>query len=193
VLKQDASPILITDSVRYLLIRRVSDDVDETYQAHFQLSLPLGNRGILDLDSPESDLSPAFVRPPSLCHKPFGLWLALSFDDPDPNADDSPVKQRERPPPGKRPRTSGSRLPSDPTTHIRLRSEGTGRAHGGVVRGRGRGQGRGRGHGVGQARGIGRKNLKVLVIDRLSDSKQEIHQEVRPSSSWTLHVGKSTR
>ena len=99
--------ILITDSARYLLIRRVSDDVDETYQAHFQLSLPLGNRGILDLDSPESDLSPAFVRPPSLCHKPFGLWLALSFDDPDPNADDSPVKQRERPPPGKRPRTSG--------------------------------------------------------------------------------------
>jgi len=189
MLKQDASSILVTDSSRYLLIRRVSDDVDETYQAHFQLSLPLGNQGILDLDSPESDLSPAFVRPPSLCHKPFGLWLALSFDDPDPNADDSPVKQRERPPPGKRPRTSGSRLPSDPTTHIRLRSEGTGRAHGGAVRGRGRG----RGHGVGQARGIGRKNLKVLVIDRLSDSKQEIHQEVRPSSSWTLHVGKSTR
>jgi len=124
MLKQDASSILVTDSSRYLLIRRVSDDVDETYQAHFQLSLPLGNRGILDLDSPESDLSPAFVRPPSLCHKPFGLWLALSFDDPDPNADDSPVKQRERPPPGKRPRTSGSRLPSDPTTHIRYGRNG---------------------------------------------------------------------
>jgi len=131
----DASSNLITDSARYLLIRRSIDDDDSPgeYQAHFRVSLPLGNQGLLKLDTSENDLSPLLGSSPSrLTHKPFALWLALSFDDPDQmDGEASPPKQRERPPPTKRLRTSGSRRPSQATSNMGTRSRSGGSGRGG--------------------------------------------------------------
>lgn len=83
MLTHDASSNLITDFARYMLFRRILDEEleDHTFQAHFQLSLPFGNRGllVLDDDSGEDDLTPESDPPSSMCHKPLGLWLALSL------------------------------------------------------------------------------------------------------------------
>ncbi len=42
----------VTDSARYMLIRRTFDDEldNDIFRAHFRLSLPLGNRGLLVLN-----------------------------------------------------------------------------------------------------------------------------------------------
>jgi len=111
-----ASTNVITDSVRFLVVRRDMDRQleDGTGEANFLLALPIGNRGLLNLETPEEDLSPIEDVAVSLCDKPFGLWLALSFDDPTPSsALDSPRNRgpyrrcrsdRESPAPGHHPR-----------------------------------------------------------------------------------------
>lgn len=151
-----ASTNVITDSVRFLVVRRDMDRQleDGTGEANFLLALPIGNRGLLNLETPEEDLSPIEDVAVSLCDKPFGLWLALSFDDPTPSsALDSPPKQRPVPPMPKRSRKSGSRAPSSSSSSGILRRD-QGRQGGGA----GRGQGGGGASGAGTTGRSGPRN-----------------------------------
>lgn len=168
MITNEASTNLVTDSSRYLLFRRTIDDElrNEVFRAHFRLSLPLGNRGLLNIDSPETDLEPVVVDgvDASLCQKPFGLWLAISFDDPDRGADDdTPVKQKEGPALGKRKRPSGSRQPSTLSgaeTRSRRGGGGSGGPGGAGRSGRPAGGG---GRGVGAASSLSRISLKRSI------------------------------
>jgi len=156
MITNNTSTNLITDSARYLLVRRTLDDSSpdtgpDQRQAHFYLSPPIGNRGPLNLSTPEDDLDPSPLTPGELallCHKPLGLWLALSFDHPDPNAGESPVKQTVRA--AKRLRKSGERGPTTEEPGVLTRS----RTRAGVAAARGQGARSGRG-GAGTGAGVG--------------------------------------
>lgn len=165
----NTSSNLVTDSSRYLLFRRAKDDPSypappsdihtHRHQAHFKLSPPVGNRGLLNLATPESDLEPVDARPRLLCHKPLGLGLALSFDlpeDVDGSGVDSPVKQGEKDQ-GRRKRASGSRWPNRSLgveTRSRAATEGVTRAEAGAGVDR---SGEGGGGGTGQDMDNGRR------------------------------------
>lgn len=126
-----ASTNIVTDSARFLVVRQDADVHldDHTVEANFRLALPIGNRGLLNLDTPEDDLIPVEDPLVSLCHKPYGLWLALSFDDPSPNGE-FPIRQRPVPPSPNRVRKSGLKAPEPSTSTMALRRDRRGGAGG---------------------------------------------------------------
>jgi len=126
-----ASTNIVTDSARFLVVRQDADVHldDHTVETNFRLALPIGNRGLLNLDTPEDDLTPVEDPLVSLCHKPYGLWLALSFDDPSPNGE-FPIRQRPVPPSPNRVRKSGLKAPEPSTSTMALRRDRRGGAGG---------------------------------------------------------------
>ncbi len=134
MITNNTSTNLITDSARYLLVRRTLDDSSpdtgpDQRQAHFYLSPPIGNRGPLNLSTPEDDLDPSPLTP-------------------DPDAGESPVKQTVRA--AKRLRKSGERGPTTEEPGVLTRS----RTRAGVAAARGQGARSGRG-GAGTGAGVG--------------------------------------
>lgn len=74
-----ASHGLVTDRSRYFVVKKTGGTING--EANFALSLPIGNRGPLNLSSLVNDLSPLPAALPLLVHKPLGLMLALSLDE----------------------------------------------------------------------------------------------------------------